>query len=85
MVEHSADGVDTTGARAGIHTVKLLTCFVARTVRVDHTFWATCNIRVPEMIWDALTRCSSVSILTDGVGSTGRRIAGLYHLYRNWH
>ena len=64
---HPALGIDTAGARAGVDAVVLLTCFVRRTVRVDHTFWSTCNIRVTQIIRDALTRGCSVPLLANSI------------------
>ena len=85
MVEDPAYGIGPTGARAGVHTVELLACFVRRTVRIYNTFWSACYVGVSKVVRDALAGTSPVSFLTDGVGSTRRGVAWVYHLSRNWH
>ena len=80
VASNLADGVDSTGSRARINTLVSLTCFVRRTVRVDHTFWSACNIWVSEVFWNTLASCGSTPPLANRIGSTGRGVAGVHRL-----
>ena len=84
VASNLADGVDSTGSRARINTLVSLTCFVRRTVRVDHTFWSACNIWVAKVFWNTLAGRGTVSVLTECIGTTRRRVAGIDNLSDNW-
>ena len=81
---YSAYSIDAACSGAGIYAVVLFTCFVRRTVRVDNTFGLTCNVRVSEILRDALTCRGPISSVTDGIGATGRGVTGVYDFGGEW-
>ena len=84
MVSDSAQGIDTAGSRTRINALVVPTCFVRRTVWVDHTFWPTCNVRIAKVFRNALAGRGTVSVLTECIGTTRRRVAGIDNLSDNW-
>ena len=84
MIGHPAVSICATETRAGINTVEVPALLACRAVRVDNALWSAGNVGVSEVVWDALTGSSSVSLITDSIGSTGRREAGIDNLCRNW-
>ena len=71
MVGHPAVSIGATETWAGINTVEVPALLACRTVRVDNALWSTSHVGVSEVVWDALTGSSSVSLITDSIGSTG--------------
>ena len=71
MIGHLAVGIGATETWAGINTVEVPALLACRTVRVDNALWSAGNVGVSEVVWDALTGSSSVSLITDSIGSTG--------------
>ena len=64
-------GVGATQAGAWINAVEVSALLGGRAVSVDDTFWSTSHIRIAKIVWDALTRGSSVPFCAHSVGATG--------------
>ena len=79
MVPHTAVGIDPTEAWTGIQTLSVDTCFVLRTLRVDHTLRSTVGRRPDHLRQTGtVTRGAEVPGRV-GVGPAGVWLAGVLH------
>ncbi len=79
MIPHITLGINTTCSGARINTFVPLTRLVGRTIRVDNAFRPTRDIGVTKSFWVTLTGSCSVTVGTESVGSTRRRITRVYN------
>ena len=71
MICNLAIGIAATKTWTWVNAVKVSALLVCWTVSVDDTFWSTSHIRIAKIVWDALTRGSSVPFCAHSVGATG--------------
>ena len=82
MVDHPAPRVDPADTGARVYTVQGDTGQAGRAVGVGRTFWSTCDVRVSEILWYALTCSSPSSSRADCILPTRRGVARVY--FRCW-
>ena len=84
MIQNTTYGIHATSSWTWVNTVQILACFVRGTVRIDHTFWSTCNIWVPKIVWDASAWSRAISLLAVCIRPTRWGVAGVDNFNRDW-
>ena len=82
VVGHLAVGMAAAEARAGVDTLGVAARLGRGTVGVDDALGPAGDVRVAEVLRDALAGGRVVATVADGVGAAGRRVARVHDLCR---
>lgn len=77
MIDNLAQGILATGAWARVQALIPKAGSIGRAIGVHRAFWTATFVRVADVLGQTHTRTSSVSLLTQGIASTWRGIAGV--------
>ena len=81
MIGHITGGVRATNARTRVNTVLINTCFISRTLWVNHTFRLAFNVWIAYVIADARARCGCSAFRAFRVDAARAGVAGFDYFY----
>ena len=85
VVDHLALGIyATVSLGTGVRTVQVYAGQPRWTFCVGGTLWPACNVGIPKVIRDTLTRCCTSPCVADSIAATWRGVAWIHRLWDPW-